>query len=85
MHCILLLYLINKYIFVLAVRIGPNHWTKTKTNFRVLGSKPTMALPMTRIGRGEKFDILEIILALDLRKEKKGYFLISLSFNRYST
>lgn len=65
------LYLINKYILVLAVKIGPNHWTKTKTNFRVLGSKLAMALPMTRIGRREKFDILEIILALDLRKEKK--------------
>jgi len=60
--------LINKYILVLAVGIGPNHWTKTKTNFRVLGSKSAMALPMTRMG--DKFDVLEIILVLGSRGEK---------------
>jgi len=50
------------------VGIGPNHWTKTKTNFRVLGSKSAMALPMTRMR--DKFDVLEIILVLGSRGEK---------------
>jgi len=52
------------------VEIGPNHWTKTKTNSYALGSKSAMALLMTRIGCGEKFDILEIILVFGLRREK---------------
>jgi len=59
------------------VGIGPNHWTKTKTNFHALGSKSTVALPMTRIGGGEKFDVLEIILALGSRREKNRVIFLS--------
>jgi len=55
------------------VGVGPNHWTKTKINFRALGSKSAMALLMTR--RGEKFYVLEIILlVLGPSREKIGLF-----------